>query len=42
MEKIIEGKIGKFLKENCLLDQSFVRDDSKTIAQALEEPAKAA
>ena len=40
--KIIEGKIGKFLKGNCLVNQPFVKDDSKTVGQALEEAAKSA
>lgn len=29
---MIEGKIGKFFEENCLLDQKFVKDPSKTIS----------
>jgi elongation factor Ts len=33
-EKIVEGKMKKFFAENTLLDQVFVKDDSKTI-QAL-------
>ncbi len=32
LEKIVIGKIGKFYTENCLLDQLFVKDDSKTIS----------
>jgi len=35
--KIVEGKIEAFLKENVLLDQPFVKDDSKTIQQYLDE-----
>ncbi len=27
LAKIVEGKIGKYYKENCLLDQDFVRSD---------------
>lgn len=42
IEKIVDGKIGKFLKENCLVEQSFVKDDSKTVGQALSDAAKAA
>lgn len=30
-DKIIEGKLNKFYAEICLLEQSFVKDDSKTI-----------
>ncbi len=31
LDKIVEGSIAKFFKENCLLEQEFVKDDSKTI-----------
>lgn len=40
IEKIIEGKLNKFFAENCLLAQPFVKDDSKTVAQVVEEAAK--
>ncbi|MHC4658424.1 MAG: translation elongation factor Ts [Planctomycetota bacterium] len=42
IEKIVEGKVKKFLTENCLLDQPFVKDDSKSVAQVLDEAAKQA
>ena len=42
IEKIIEGKIRKFFAENCLLDQPFVKDDSKSVAQVLADAAKQA
>jgi elongation factor Ts len=42
IDKIVDGKITKFLKENCLIDQTFVKDDSKTVGQALKEAAEAA
>ena len=35
--KIVEGKIEAFLKDNVLLDQPFVKDDTKTIQQYLDE-----
>ena len=35
--KIVEGKIEAFIKDNVLLDQVFVKDDSKTIQQYLDE-----
>ena len=35
--KIVEGKIESFLKDNVLLDQPFVKDDTKTIQQYLDE-----
>jgi elongation factor Ts len=40
IEKIVEGKMKKFYAENCLLEQQFVKDDSKTVAQVLSEAAK--
>ncbi|MGA2173109.1 MAG: translation elongation factor Ts [Sedimentisphaerales bacterium] len=40
--KIVEGKMNKFYEENCLLEQKFVKDDTKTVAQVLEESAKQA
>ena len=42
IEKIIEGKMRKFFAENCLLDQPFVKDDSKSVAQVLTDAAKQA
>ena len=33
IEKILEGKLGKFYEEFCLLDQPFIKDQSQTIAQ---------
>jgi elongation factor Ts len=42
VEKIVEGKIKKFYEENCLLEQKFVKDDSKTVAQVLADAAKSA
>ncbi len=39
VEKIIEGKMKKFYEENCLLEQKFVKDDTKTVAHVLEEAA---
>ncbi|MEP6757768.1 MAG: translation elongation factor Ts [Actinomycetota bacterium] len=35
--RIVEGKIEAFLKDHVLLDQPFVKDDSKTIQQYLDE-----
>jgi elongation factor Ts len=40
IEKIVEGKMRKFYEENCLLEQPFVKDDSKTVEQVLTEAAK--
>lgn len=33
--KIVEGKIGKFYIENCLLNQPFVKDDSQSVKQVI-------
>jgi len=35
--KIVEGKLESFVKDRVLLDQPFVKDDSKTIQQLLDE-----
>lgn len=40
VDKIVEGKMKKFFAENCLVEQPFVKDDSKTVAQVLDESAK--
>ncbi len=37
IEKIVEGKLKKFTQENCLLEQPYARDTTKTIRQLLEE-----
>jgi elongation factor Ts len=35
LEKIMEGKLAKFYEENCLLNQVFIKDDSKKISDLL-------
>jgi elongation factor Ts len=42
VERIVEGKLKKFYSDYCLLEQPFVKDDSKTVAQVLAEAAKQA
>ncbi|MBS3963693.1 MAG: elongation factor Ts [Methylomonas sp.] len=37
VEKMVSGRINKFLAEVTLLGQAFIKDDSKTIAQLLKE-----
>jgi elongation factor Ts len=37
--KIVEGKLEKFYKEACLLEQAYVRDPNKTINDLLVEAA---
>lgn len=36
-ERIVEGRIGKFFSEICLLEQKFVKDDEKTVEQVLTD-----
>lgn len=36
IEKIAEGKLNKFFKENTLLNQAFVKDNSQTVAKYLD------
>ena len=40
LEKIALGKLNKFYKDNTLLNQEFVKDNSMTIAQLLEKTSK--
>ena len=37
LDRIAEGKVKKFLKENTLLNQASVRDNKKTVSQYLNE-----
>lgn len=37
IEKMVEGRIGKYYEEYCLLEQSFIKDPDKTISQLLNE-----
>lgn len=41
LAKIVEGKIGKYYKENCLLEQAFVKDGDISVAKYVENTAKA-
>ena len=36
-EKIVQGRIGKFYEEICLVDQAFVKDPNKKVKQLLSE-----
>lgn len=36
-EKMVDGKIKKFLKERVLLDQPFVKDDKRTVGQVVTD-----
>ena len=35
--KIVEGRLNAFFKDNCLVDQAFARDPSKSVGQVLKE-----
>ena len=39
-QKMIEGKIKKYFKENCLVDQEFVKDSDMTVGQYTAKVAK--
>ena len=39
-QKMIEGKIKKYFKENCLVDQEFVKDGDMTVGQYTAKVAK--
>lgn len=38
--KIVEGKVGKYYSENCLLEQAFVKDGDITVGKYVENVAK--
>ena len=40
LAKIVEGKIGKYYKENCLVEQQYVVDGDYTVAKYVESVAK--
>lgn len=39
-EKMVMGRIGKFYKEHCLLDQEFVKDNELTVSKYTDKTAK--
>lgn len=40
IKNIAQGRLNKFFKENCLMEQEFVKDGELTIGQYLEKSAK--
>ena len=40
-EKIVLGKVSKYYKENCLVEQVYVQDDKKTVSSYTSDTAKA-
>ncbi len=39
IEKIVDGKLAKFFEEACLLEQPFIKDDAKKVADVMKEAA---
>jgi elongation factor Ts len=37
LEKIATGKLNKFYQENCLAEQSYIKDNSKTVGDLIKE-----
>ena len=37
VDRMVEGRVEKFYKENCLVDQPFVKNPDMTIAQYVNE-----
>ena len=37
IEKIAQGKVDKFFKETCLLEQPFVKDDKKSVQEMIND-----
>lgn len=37
VEKMVEGRLGKFYEEHCLLEQQFIKDPDKKIQDLLNE-----
>ena len=40
LEKIVAGKMGKYYKENCLVEQEFVKENSMTVSEYINSVAK--
>lgn len=40
LAKIVEGKIGKYYTENCLVDQEFIKDGDLTVGKYVDKCAK--
>lgn len=40
LDKIAQGRLGKFFKENTLLNQEFIKDSKKNVAEYLKETDK--
>ena len=40
IDNILKGKVSKFLKDICLMDQAYVKDEKMTVAKALADAGK--
>ena len=40
LEKIVEGKLGKYYENNCLIEQPYVKDDSMSVGKYVASVAK--
>jgi elongation factor Ts len=40
IERIVEGRVAKFYKEACLLEQPFVKDPERSVRQVVGEAAR--
>ncbi len=40
LAKIVEGKVGKYYSENCLVDQEFIKDGDLTVGKYVDKCAK--
>lgn len=37
VERMVDGRIGKYYEENCLMEQAFIKDPDKKISQLINE-----
>jgi elongation factor Ts len=37
VDRIVDGRMEKFYKESCLMEQDFIRDDDKTVDDLVKE-----
>lgn len=37
IDRIVEGRLGKFFQETCLLEQPYIRDDERSVGEILKE-----
>jgi elongation factor Ts len=39
LQKIVDGKLEKFFAEICLIEQPYIRDDTRTVGEVIQEAA---